>query len=72
MIPIQTVNICFRASPNLKARLEAYAHSQDQQTSAFIRNVLSDALKREAPTVFTQLQSAASNRPSDRSAVEVA
>ena len=40
MIPIQTVNICFRASPNLKARLEAYAHSQDQQTSAFIRNVL--------------------------------
>ena len=58
MIPIQTVNICFRASPNLKARLEAYAHSQDQQTSAFIRYVLSDALKREAPTVFNQLQSA--------------
>jgi predicted transcriptional regulator len=68
MIPIQTVNICFRASPNLKARLEAYAHSQDQQTSAFIRNVLSDALKREAPTVFTQLQSAAS----ERAAVEAA
>lgn len=68
MIPIQTVNICFCASPNLKARLEAYAHSQDQQTSAFIRNVLSDALKREAPTVFTQLQSAAS----ERAAVEAA
>ena len=68
MIPIQTVNICFRASPNLKARLEAYAHSQDQQTSAFIRNVLSDALKREAPTVFTQLQSSAS----ERAAVEAA
>ena len=68
MIPIQTVNICFRASPNLKARLEACAHSQDQQTSAFIRNVLSDALKREAPTVFNQLQSAVS----ELTAVEVA
>ena len=69
MIPIQTVNICFRATPNLKARLEAYAHSQDQQTSAFIRNVLSDALKREAPTVFTQLQSAASDLSSKCAAV---
>ena len=69
MIPIQTVNICFRASPNLKARLEAYAHSQDQQTSAFIRNVLSDALKREAPTVFAQLQSAASDLSSKCAAV---
>ena len=59
MSNIHNSNIVFRCPISLKAKMRAFAESNDQHLSSFIRSACVDALRREMPSYQTNIPSEA-------------
>ena len=48
--PIHNSNVVFRCPQDLKARMRAFAESNGQRLSSFIRSACVEVLRRESPS----------------------
>ena len=59
MSNIHNSNIVFRCPISLKAKMRAFAEANDQYLSGFIRSACVDALRREMPSYYSNVQTEA-------------
>ena len=59
MPTFQNSNVVFRCPASLKAKMKAFAEANDQHLSSFIRSACVEVLRREMPTVYPRIPSAA-------------